>query len=238
MSTGFVRWELRTVDVVAARSFYDQILEKPALDVTAIPEMARERGARPLWLGHLAVADVPVAAAAFAARGAVELAGGKLLRDPSGAILALTSLREPARGDVLWTQLFTGDPERAKRDYAELFGMSFGPRLEVPGHGTFDQFGWESGPITGSIRDIGDEPHVHPHWLFFFRVRDLVRAMACVKENGGTVIVSTTLPGVGQQVAVCDDPQGAAFALMQRDGQQHELGRSAPPSSELRILLS
>ena len=129
-------------------------------------------------------------------------------------MLALTSPREPARGDVVWAQLFTRDLERAKRVYGELFGMTFGSQMEVPGQGTFDQFGWGGAPMSGSMGDIKGKPHIHPHWLFFFRVRDLGRAVAWAERNGATVTGSTTLPDA-RQIVVCDDPQGAAFALMQ-----------------------
>jgi hypothetical protein len=47
------------------------------------------------------------------------------------------------------------------------------------------------GPSVGLMADIGGRPGVHPAWLFHFRVTAL-------------------------DPAVCDDPQGAAFALRER----------------------
>jgi predicted enzyme related to lactoylglutathione lyase len=204
---------LRTSDVDAARSFYDALLEEGAPDVSELPAALRARGARPHWLGYLATPTIDPTIAAFVARGATRLGNGELLRDPGGAILALTSPREKSRRDVVWQQLLTSDPERAKRDYSELFGMTMGARVEVPQYGAFDQFGWGVDEPSGSIGDITGKPHIHPQWLFFFRATELERAIAHVRTKGGNVIGPTTLPD-GRQVAVCDDPQGAQFALM------------------------
>jgi uncharacterized protein len=213
MVNGFVRWTLRTSDVDAARSFYDGLLEEGAPDVTELPASLRARGAKPHWLGYLAAPDVVPTIEAFVARGATRLGTGELVRDPGGAILALTSRREPSRRDVVWQQLLTADPKRAKEDYAELFGMKLGARVEIPQLGAVDEFGWGTGEPSGSIGDIAGKPHIHPQWLFFFRGTDLERAASHIRANGGIVLGPTTLPD-GRRVAVCDDPQGAQFALM------------------------
>lgn len=213
MTVGFVHWTLRTLDVDAARAFYTDLLDEGAPDVTVLPAAAHARGARPHWLGHLAAPDVATATAAFVARGALRLGAGELLREPGGAVLALTAATGRSRGDVVWQQLFTADPDRAQADYGALFGMRPRGRVEVPPHGTFTQFGWGDGAPCGSIGDLAGKPHLHPQWLFHFRAPDLDRALALVRARGGVVLGPTLLPD-GRRVAVCDDDQGAAFALM------------------------
>jgi predicted enzyme related to lactoylglutathione lyase len=213
MLNGFVRWTLRTFEVDAARSFYDALLEEGAQDVSELPASLRARGASPHWLGYLATPSIDATIAAFVARGATRLGNGELLRDPGGAVLALTSARERSRRDVVWQQLLVPDPERAKKDYSELFGMTIGARVEVPRHGAFDQFAWGEDEPRGAIGDITGKQHIHPQWLFFFRVMDLERAMSHVRTQKGIVIGPTPFPE-GRRVAVCEDPQGAQFALM------------------------
>lgn len=213
MSTGFVRWTLRTRDVEAARAFYGALLEEGAPDVVELPAALRERGVPPHWLGHLAVADVDATMAAFVARGAMRLGSAGLLRDPGGAVLGLTPLEARSRGDVAWQQLLVPDPARAQRDYVELCGMRPGRRVEVPPHGAFDEFGWGDGAPSGSIGGIVGRPGVHPQWLFFFRVGPLEPALAFVRARGGVVLGPTALPD-GRTVAVCEDPEGAQFGLM------------------------
>ncbi len=213
MTKGFVRWTLRTTDVAAARTFYGGLLEEGAPEVSEIPASLIARGAKPHWLGHLAAVDAAAAVAEFVGRGAVRLGGGELVRDPGGAILAVTGEQEKARRDVAWQQLLVAEPARAARDYGELFGMKLGARVELPRHGSFVQFAWGDAAPAGSIGDLAGKPHIHPQWLFFFRVGDLEAAMRYVREQGGAVISSTELPD-GRRAAVCDDPQGGAFALM------------------------
>lgn len=214
MTNGFVRWTLRTTDLEAARAFYAALLEEGAPEIVELPAVARARGAKPHWLGHLAAAAPDATVETFVARGAMRLGGGELLREPNGAILAVTTPQQPARRDVVWQQLLVGDPARAARDYGELFGMKLGARIELAEHGGFDQFSWDGGAApAGSIGDLTGKPHIHPQWLFFFRAADLDAAMRYVREKGGIVLGPTDLPD-GRRVAVCDDPQGAAFGLM------------------------
>src|SRR4051812_43714047 len=94
----FFHYVLRTTDVAAARAFYSAVLGTSDAEIVQLHEQALARGARPHWLGLLEVAEVEVAAAAFATRGAAPL-GPKwvdargleaaVMRDPGGAVIAL-----------------------------------------------------------------------------------------------------------------------------------------------------
>ena len=64
------------------------------------------------------------------------------------------------------------------------------------------------------MSDIAGRPGVHPAWLFHFRVAAFEPALGAVRAGGGVVFGSFVLPG-GARSAVCDDPQGAAFALLE-----------------------
>jgi uncharacterized protein len=221
----FCRYELRTTDADAAREFYQRILGHDRAVIWPLHEQARARGARPHWLGHVRVEDAEGAATAFAERGATRLgatfgtrdgAETAILRDPGGAVLAVTSQPQGQAGsgpEVIWHVLNTNDAARAATNYADLFGLQLTGPIEVEGDGVFQQFAWHAGGETvGVIGDIAARPGVHPHWLFFFSVNALDSRIAAVREAGGIVAESTTLP-TGQRVCVCDDPQGAAFAL-------------------------
>jgi predicted enzyme related to lactoylglutathione lyase len=64
------------------------------------------------------------------------------------------------------------------------------------------------------MSDVSGRRGVHAHWLFHFPVAvdSLDRAVDAVRAGGGYVIAPVTLPG-GERVVVCDDSQGAAFAM-------------------------
>jgi uncharacterized protein len=221
--TRFCRYELRTTNVTAARAFYATILADGGADIVPLPAEAAARGARPHWLGHLGVEDVEGAARAFVERGATRLGptrptsdGGEvaIVRDPGAAVVALaTRPSTPARPDVVWHALNASDLARATASYCDLFGWHLTEPVDLGALGVLQQFAWQPGEASvGSMADIAGRPGVHPHWLFQFRVAALEPALVAVRAAGGVVIGPTVLPS-GERIAVCDDPQGAAFGL-------------------------
>jgi len=222
------RFALRTTDADAARDFYATILGHRRAEIWPLHEQALARGARPHWLGSLGVDDVERVAAAFVERGATRLGpvrptadGGQaaVIRDPGGAVLAVATpppASAPLPVDVVWHVLHTPDAARATANYRELLGWALTERIDLGVLGLFQQFAWQAGgESVGAIGDIAAMPGVHPHWLFFFEVDALETAMAATREAGGVALDPLVLPG-GERVCVCDDPQGAAFALRER----------------------
>ena len=228
--TRFCRIELRTTDVPAARLFYRALLGDDGADIVPLPADAIARGARPHWLGHLGVADVEGMARAFAAEGATGLGpirptatGGAvaILRDPGGAVVALaTPPSAPVRADVVWHSLNSADLARAIASYCGLMGWQVAEAFDLGPLGRHHSSpGPPVGRASGAMADIAGRPGVHPHWLFHFRVAALAPALATVRAAGGLVLDPVTLPN-GARVAVCDDPQGAAFALQEEKVEQ------------------
>jgi predicted enzyme related to lactoylglutathione lyase len=230
--TRFFHVTLRTLGVEGARAFYAAVHGRSDFDIVQLHEHAVARGARPHWLGYLNVGHVGRAAAALEERGAIRLgqwvnpAGFEcvVLRDPGGAIVAIA---KPAAGTgdgeaanatftkthVVWHELNTVDVERAKANYGELFGWEFAPPVDLGNLGIIHPFAWEPGGApVGSISDIAGRPGVHPQWLFHRRAASLETAMDAVRAGGGVVLGPLVLPK-GERVAICDDPQGAAFAI-------------------------
>jgi hypothetical protein len=221
--TRFCRYELRTTNVAAARTFYAALLGEGGADIVSLPEEAARRGAPAHWLGHLGVDDVECAAGAFVERGSMRLGptrptadGGvvAIIRDPGSATVALaTQPAAPPRGDVVWHSLNTADLGRATACYGELCGWQLTDPLDLGALGVHRRFAWHAGGASvGSMADIAGRPGVHPHWLFHFGVAALDPALETVRAAGGVVVASLVLPD-GTRIAVCDDPQGAAFAL-------------------------
>jgi predicted enzyme related to lactoylglutathione lyase len=98
----------------------------------------------------------------------------------------------------------------------QLFGWEAKENVDLGALGAFRQFAWNAGgPGVGVIADIAARPGVHPHWLFVFEVAALDPAVAITRAAGGVVLDPVVLPG-GERLFVCDDPQGAAFALRER----------------------
>ncbi|HEX4477622.1 MAG TPA: VOC family protein [Polyangiaceae bacterium] len=228
---GFFEYYLRTIDVDGARAFYSAVLGDRKLEVFQLHEQALARGARPHWLGFIDVGDVDGATSAFVARGATSLGPkwvnpqgleASVVRDPGGAVVALAKpapkpASDASAGDsslgVEWHLLNTRDVEGAKKNYSEVLGWEFKAPLDLGTYGVFHPFAWQAGGApVGSMSDIATRPGVHPHWLFHFRVGALDPAVDAVRARGGSVVESVVIPG-GDRIAICDDPQGAAFTL-------------------------
>ncbi len=139
VTTGFCRYLLRTTDTRAAAGFYEEVLGRVGDGIVELPEAAIVRGAKPHWLGHVAVGgpgEPETSAAWFVERGAARLgplagAGGVVvLRDPGGAVVALSPGGGASQAGVAWHQLNTREPERAARHYSTAFGWLLGERLD------------------------------------------------------------------------------------------------------------
>ena len=204
MTHGFCWYELRTTDVGAARRFYASVLDPGGAaqpcpgdrrcerrlhgELTQLPERAAAQGAPAHWLGHIGVADVDEAARRLVARGAVQLGptrraaarpASAILRDPLGAIVALSERPVPATATgIHWHELYSQDPEREAAIYGELFGLQKTQVLELGGEfGAYQMFRWDSaGPSRGGMLSIARLPHVHPQWLYYFGVDNVLDA--------------------------------------------------------------
>ena len=219
----FSRYLLRTTDVASATAFYRAVLERHADGILPLHESAIARGARPHWLGHIRVGELggsEAVAARFVERGATRLGPPPgtgdfvVLRDPGGAIVAVTDGSSESSAGVVWHQLNTRDPASARDNYATLFGWSFTAKVDLGALGLHQRFSFGPGESDiGLLSDVEGRPDVHAHWLFFFGVPSLDVAVDRVRRNGGVVIGPMTLPN-GVRVAVCDDAQGAAFGVI------------------------
>jgi len=228
----FCRVELRTTDVNAARAFYATLFGHDRAAIWLLHEQARARGAVPHWLGHINVGDTARLAAVtneFVTRGAVQLGPAlatddrghfTVLRDPGGAIVALAAPPQPGSAPVLevaWSVLNTNNVAVARANYRALYGWDIAESATVGPHGAYHEFSSSAAASArvGALADIAGRPGVHAHWLHFFRTESLDDAVAATRRAGGTALDLTPGPS-GARIAVCEDPQGAAFGLIER----------------------
>jgi predicted enzyme related to lactoylglutathione lyase len=193
-------------------------------DVAALYEMGEEERASltPHWSSYVAVEDVDGLADRVLELGGEVLAhpfdvaqAGRMtaLRDPTGATVHLWQAREQAGagrvndpGCMVWNELATPDPARARDFFSQLLGWTIEP--EESGYGVIKA----SGALNGGIRPPQDgEP---THWLVYFTTASCDDAITAVREAGGSVIAGPMDTPVGR-VAAVSDPQGAAFALFE-----------------------
>jgi uncharacterized protein len=115
---------------------------------------------------------------------------------------------ETAVGRFVWHDHASGDPDAARRFYADLLGWDF----EV----------WKAGEFDYPMIKVGDTTHggfgpaqegAPPHWLGHVLVDDVDAAVGRVEAAGGTIVSPPLdIPDVGR-FSVVADPQGAMFSL-------------------------
>lgn len=196
---------------------------------TLNPKM--QAGVPPYWGAYLSVED-----AAATAKRAAEL-GGKvvveamdvmdlgrmaILQDPTGAMFCAWQpikhigaglVGEP--GALCWTELMTGDTTKAAKFYQSLAGWT-SSAMPMPGMGEYTVFQRPDGQnAAGMMAFPPDMQGLPPHWMNYFQTADVDATTTKVTSLGGTVLVPPTpVPNVGR-FAVYQDPQGAAFAVLQ-----------------------
>jgi uncharacterized protein len=243
----FTWYELITTDIASAKAFYGNLLGWKAQDASTpelgytlftagkapvaglmdLPAEGRKKGAKPRWVGYVAVDGVDAVARGFRRRGgAVYVAPtdtniGRIaiVADPQAATFALVSGLKPGpraaatmseKGHVGWHELHAGDSKKAFAFYAELFGWQ--KAKDTTGSADNYQLFSTGGQLAGGMFTKRPMEPV-PFWLYYFNVGDLDAAMAHVKTGGGQVFEGPYDLPDGSWIARCRDPQGAAFAM-------------------------
>ncbi len=255
----FIWYELLTSDADAASDFYGKVIGwysqssgQPDMDyrfffakdggdpkdgiggyMAITPEMA-EHGARPAWVGYLAVDDVDASAATIIAGGgsilmpAMDIDGvGRMamVADPQGAVFYIMrgasdetsysfAATEPKVGHCAWNELASSDPVAAKDFYSAQFGWNNGEEMDMGSMGIYHLMNASENrfPLCGVYSLVPEDPQ--SHWIFYFRVPNIDAGIVAVTENGGRIHIDPTAIPSGEFSLVAYDPQGAAFGLI------------------------
>jgi predicted enzyme related to lactoylglutathione lyase len=201
--------------------------------VMPLPDEAKSAGAPPHWMTYVSTPNVDDTAAK------VQELGGQVLvpptdiptvgkfavfTDPTGATFAgftpnaeapLADDAPPKTGEMSWHELATTDRQVAFDFYSKLFGWETTSEMDMgPDLGVYQMYGRQGVPL-GGIYNIPSGQPMPPSWLSYTRVDDLNATVDRVKSAGGQVVTGPMeVPG-GDTIAVCIDPQGAAFAVHQ-----------------------
>jgi predicted enzyme related to lactoylglutathione lyase len=209
---------------------YTVLMLKGRTIAALYPQEAASTGGAPQWLSYISVASANDAARRATALGGTALMDpfdvldvGRmaLVQDTTGAVLALWEARRHTGAGIIgetnamcWNELATTDPRRAEAFYTGLFGWGSGAR--TAGDASYTTFMQDGAPRGGLLAIDASCGPVPPHWLVYFAVRDCDGQTALVQSLGGSVRVPPSgVPDVGR-FAVVADPQGAAFAVIER----------------------
>jgi predicted enzyme related to lactoylglutathione lyase len=186
----------------------------------------------PYWLSYIATPDVDDTVARAEDLGARVLAlptgiptvgTFAVLADPQGAAFAAFTPEDeapghegdPRIGEFSWHELATHDFPAAYRFYEHLFGWEKADAIDMGGGNIYQMFR-RNGRLLGGMFNRPSVSAGTPAWLHYVLVEDIERAAAAVGNRGGQVLAPPReVPG-GDVVVHCSDPQGAKFALHQR----------------------
>jgi uncharacterized protein len=249
----FVWYELMTTDMKAAEAFYGSVVgwgakdaglpnhaytlftigEMPTAGMMTLPPEAAA-GARPGWIGYVAVDDVDTRAKEIAESGGAichaptDIPGiGRfaVVSDPQNVVFALFKPGEGSPGEpplpwtpgrTGWHELHAADGPSAFAYYSKLFGWTKGDALDMGPMGVYQIFNHDGVMAGGIFTKPAAEPV--PYWLFYFNVDEINAAVERVKAGGGQILNGPMeVPG-GSMIVQGLDPQGAMFALVEPRG--------------------
>ena len=179
------------------------------------------------WTTYIASEDADKTAAAIKAAGGtlimepfdvLDVGRMFIATDPGGAVFGVWQAKahtgtrlanEP--GSLTWNENMSRSYEANKAFYAAVFGYTF---TDIGGDGmnyaTLDL----DGRPAGGIGAIGaNEPDVPAYWGTYFAVADTDATVEKVRSGGGSVLGEAYDSPWGR-LAVCADPQGAVFSLL------------------------
>jgi hypothetical protein len=112
-------------------------------------------------------------------------------------------------GSFVWFELLTGEVDKAKAFYPEVFG--YGTSDQDMGDFVYTMLTQKEQPQAGVLKPPMDG--VPNHWTSYLSVDDVDAKAKAVEENGGKIVVPPTdIPNIGR-FALVADPQGGHFNL-------------------------
>ena len=121
-----------------------------------------------------------------------------------------------APGTPSWAELSTTDEKGALSFYSTLFGWEDDPQEMGPNW--YYHMQKASGQYACSIYQQGEEErsqNAPPHWNTYFTVNDADVTASAIGQNGGQVVFGPMDVYEAGRMAMCQDPQGAFFAIWQ-----------------------
>ena len=125
-----------------------------------------------------------------------------------------------ALGTPSWAELSTTDEAGALAFYSALFGWVDEPQ-EIGPDWYYHMQTINGLPACSMYRQSDEErsQNIPPHWNTYFTVENAEDAVASITRNGGTVVMGPMDVFEAGRMAMCQDPQGAFFAVWQ--AKQH-----------------
>ena len=193
------------------------------------PQQADEaaQGIPPHWNVYVTVEDVEATAGKVANAGGQLLAppfdvfdAGRMavLADPAGAALCLwqpgTNIGAEivnVPGAMTWADCASTDPEAAQAFYSSLLGWRFDKMSDEPPYWVIYNGERTQGGLTQPPEGVPS------NWFPYFAAIGIEETMQIAEASGGNPFLGPVEVPNGGRFALIQDPQGAAFAIVEGD---------------------
>ena len=183
----------------------------------------------PVWNTFISVDDADKTAALIGERGGTVLMGvmdvmgkGRMLvaTDPAGAVFGCWQPQDHPgafivneHGTFCWNELMSRDAAAARDFYTSVFGLGT-EDMPMDDGSNYTMLKVGDDTVAGLMPMPKEVPAEAPSvWMTYFAVDDADRAVAQVKDAGGTLIDGPTDSPYGRW-ALVEDPQGAKFCVI------------------------
>lgn len=125
---------------------------------------------------------------------------------------------DDTKGQFIWYELMTGDPDGAAAFYGAVVGWTIAAHGDpgAPGGADYRMIVRSDGGHAGGVLALNADMlagGARPAWLAYVRTPDVDAAVAAITADGGSVHMPATDLPVGR-MAMVGDPQGAVFYIM------------------------
>jgi uncharacterized protein len=196
--------------------------------LSALSKDMLAQGVPPHWLPFVNVTDADAIAkkasqaggkVLYAPMDVLDVGRMGVLQDPTGAQLAIWQAKTHlgadlvnATGAMCWNELMTPDIQTAGRFYGATFGWT-ADLVDTSVDSSYTIFKTGTTQVGGMMARPPRLKDVPPNWLTYFCVTDCDGTAKKVGELGGKIInPPMDIPNIGR-FAVCQDGQGAVFAI-------------------------
>jgi uncharacterized protein len=225
-----VGWGIQTADAGGKEYTIFTAEGQGVAGLMPIPDEAAKQGAKPAWMGYVAVDDVDAAAAKLKREGGTvhrppETVPGiirfAVVSDPQGAAFYIArglshdvppALPHGTAGTIGWRELYAVEWQSALAFYQKMFGWTTADTIDMGAMGKYQLFATGAEPAGGMMTKPPMIPR--PFWGYYFNVPSIDAALERVTAAGGAIVTTPQeVPGP-MWIIQCTDPQGAYFALV------------------------
>ncbi len=206
---------------------------KPVAALYELNDQMKELNIPPHWMPYVCVEDADeTVKKAKEAGGRVDMdpldvmeyGRSAYINDPEGGMLSVWQPKKHigasylyGPGAISWNEFASHDPEKSTPFYEKLFDWK--AKSDKMGDMDYTSFFMDDFMAAGLYKLPDEMRELPPHWLTYFGIEEIDKALQKVQDHGGTILMpKTPVPDIGD-VAVIRDPQGAVFGLWQKTDQ-------------------